>query len=910
MANRTLLVWVVLLLLATLPVLAAEDTSTGLQLAPLAEDFSASGTSRILAFACSPAQTALTIKNTGNVPSAYDFIAEGEAKNWVQFEPQSLVLKPGETATVQEYLDVPCDAEDSFVDITIAADEQELTLGQDIIVQTPNDIVLKPLAYAHTILPCGEATFSLVLLNPAEFTETYALKVTDAPAETSLSDESITLLPHTNETITVAVRPKDCTLSGEFSPLLTVKTKKTRLQAELDLFLRINNSDIAKVAEGVDAIKASLAAQEAEIEIANTGDRTTTYLLNTKGAKWVAVKPEQITISAHDTKKAKLVLQPPAGTTSGRYPVTIVARVEATGKEYSKKIAIKLGEPGLVDKLFTDYLAFTIAGIVVIIALIILIWWVVKKYRSPEFQAKLAERRAAREQARQERIAQRLARKEEQRKQREEAEKRREDAERRRAEQEAREEERQERVLERERVKAQRAYERELRKEHLVIPKDDIIGGALKAGKRIWKLALLVLIIILVLLGTTFQNALVQNTQAVLAGIVILAIIFILHRIRRSKRARGRWKLALANEDLMMKTGWRTSLSTLTFTLRNVVEKLRVIVQRTRPSIAPPGEAYGAFTITPNISPDVVARATLTFSVRKSWLARNRILPSTVRLVQLVNGRWKSVGADLVGEDEHLVQYTADADGFGEFAIIGTPRQQKPARASRSKVSLSRVLSTAARPFEAIAQAITYVVTGVLRWLGAIARITGRLIAHAVRAVFKNAAWTARSTGRWIARNAAIGALAILVIAAMLSFLILVPSGQQEHTVGIPAQTWQQDTQYNLDLGSYFRDPDNDVLTFTATRTSNIDITITGSKAILTPRHGWSGAERAVFIADDGKGGITKSNPVDLIVEPPVVPRNWKRIASPIFTIAVIILILVGIVVYRKQIGRMIGLRE
>ncbi len=808
-----------------------------LSFAAAAEDFTATGTARILSSACSPAAGTITVTNTGDLPSTYTLTPEGEAKDWVVFVPDAFSLFPGKSQTVEEYFAIPCDAEDQFLDVVIATPDLELILNQDIIVQPPNNLVLLPQVYSQAILPCETALFSFLLHNPADFPETYMMKVMDAPQQTTLSDEELTLLPETNQTIEIAVRPKDCTLAGEFAPVLVVKTEKSRLAAEIEMFLRINDTHIPEIAEGINRIRAGLAPQEAPFEIFNRGDRITTYTLRVDGPDWARVQPDQITVDPRDSETVKFVIQPTSTTAQGSYQVALTARVEATGREYTKDFTLVLREPNLMDKLFRDYLVYTIAGIVIIIALILLIIAGVKKYNSPAFQAKLAERSAARERLRQERIALKEAR----RKEHEEKRAREEERERKEEEVEARDAERQERQLERERLKAQRDYDKQLRKEHLVIPKDDIIAGFKLPGKRLWKLALLVLVLIILGIVLSFRQAFTQNSNAVLTGIIVLLALLVIHRIRRRRSVRKRWKLALANQDLHFLTSWKKGLTNLSFRLNTVIKKLVVRVKRCKPSVPSPSKhTYRTFAITANVDTNVVSDARLTFSIKKSWLLRRRIAPSDVKLVRLEDGRWQNIAVEPVSADGKYVHFVADADGFGEYAIVGKPGRQ------------------VAKP--------------------------------------------ARPWGRWIGLTV-FGAIAVV---ALIALLVLVPD--RTPTVGIPAQVWKQDDQHTLNLGEYFKDPDNDKLTFSATRTENIDIQFLGDKALLVPSYGWSGRERAVFIADDGKGGVVKSNPVDLVVEAPVIPSVWKRYAHVILVLAVPFLIIFGLMLFGKPLKKLIGL--
>ncbi|MFH1316875.1 MAG: PGF-pre-PGF domain-containing protein [Candidatus Woesearchaeota archaeon] len=96
---------------------------------------------------------------------------------------------------------------------------------------------------------------------------------------------------------------------------------------------------------------------------------------------------------------------------------------------------------------------------------------------------------------------------------------------------------------------------------------------------------------------------------------------------------------------------------------------------------------------------------------------------------------------------------------------------------------------------------------------------------------------------------------------------------------GIPIQVWNFDENRSLDLSQYFIDPDGDKLVYSAESTDHINIDIDNELGIATLIHdpGFSGAETVVFTADDGKGGVVKSNKVMLIVKKaPEVPISEK----------------------------------
>ncbi|MFA6888662.1 MAG: hypothetical protein WC254_04145 [Candidatus Woesearchaeota archaeon] len=77
------------------------------------------------------------------------------------------------------------------------------------------------------------------------------------------------------------------------------------------------------------------------------------------------------------------------------------------------------------------------------------------------------------------------------------------------------------------------------------------------------------------------------------------------------------------------------------------------------------------------------------------------------------------------------------------------------------------------------------------------------------------------------------------------------------------AETFQIDipmnSEYSLDLNTYFSDEDNDVLQYSAKTGEHLLAVIRENLALLTPERDWTGKTTVVFGADDGKEGYVES---------------------------------------------------
>ena len=145
--------------------------------------------------------------------------------------------------------------------------------------------------------------------------------------------------------------------------------------------------------------------------------------------------------------------------------------------------------------------------------------------------------------------------------------------------------------------------------------------------------------------------------------------------------------------------------------------------------------------------------------------------------------------------------------------------------------------------------------------------------------------------------------IALIILVILGGGIIALLAAEEPITVkGIPLQIWDQDTQHSLELSKYFNDPDGDSLDYHFEGVQNIDVQITDGIIYFTPDQEWSGQRVITFTADDGKGGVVKSNPVTLVVKKTILPKEFVGYLKYVLTGIIILIVLLAVLVLRKPI--------
>lgn len=757
-------------------------------------DFTAFGETSFNLETCDATTSNLTLFNQ-NGTNSYTIFVDGKGSEFITFSTTEFTLNENQQALIYTYYNVPCDIKPGTypLDIIFTDGELELYLTQELTITVPDSINLSATETSQVITPCQETTYTLNLHNPTNSNEIYHLSST-GHTDSKLSENRIVLEPNEKHELTFTFSPLDCTAFGTYQFTINTQAEKSGQQKTLELEAIVKPSDIPELAKGVKTIRTDYVDSTAELTIENKGDRTTTYTLLIEGIDWAQLTPETVTLKAGEIKTIQLQLSPEEDTPQGKHKLTFNAIVDETGIQYSKEITVNLKPPTFAER--NPALVGGIAlGILILLVLTILI---IRYVRTPQFKKKYAKwketrakKKAQREEKRKKLLAQRV------------------EARKRELETRAREAQRQKEQRERAEKKIERKLAKELKKDYHLIAKKDLVIGA--KPKKTYKILTIVFLIILALAVFILGASLWNNKDAIIAGLAILAVIFLAKWLSTFRVIIGKWKYVLAGQKVTLNC-WKKGITSLIVIPENAVKNLMVSVRKVKTRTAPAQTVYQTIKIRANANSKFIA----TFSVPKRFFKHNKL--DDLRLAKYTGKGWTTVSLSKAGEKKNMHFFSAELEE-GTYSLY-----------SRTKPKDNSL------------------------------------------------------------RNTIIMAVAIAAIIALAIYLR--PAQDAPVTVGIPPQTWEANRIHTLNLSSYFKDPDQDVLQYTASGNNHITIDFVGDAAQFTPEQGWSGEERVKFTADDGKGGIVSSNNVILRVVKPLIPQRYQGIFGMALAVLVVIFLL------------------
>lgn len=625
-----------------------------------AQDFLAFGDQTIILNQCDATTRTLSVQNTAQESATYSISIDGEGADFATFSDLAFSLESGQIKQVTAFYNIPCSKRPGNypVEIYFSDGNIEKLLEQQITIQAPDNINLTTTETTVVIAPCETASYNLILNNPLNLTEIYTITAEGHP-NVHISEPTAVVFGRETKNIILSVTPEDCAQSGQFKLKTEIEAEKTGLSKEIELELIIKSTDIPVIASGVSTIRTDYTDSTADLSIQNTGDRSTTYILEIEGADWASITPGRITLSPGQTQTVSLRLAPEETIPTATYSLLLTATVEQTGIQYSKDINIKLKPQTAFEKNPVPF----IAGAVIVLALIICAIFLIRYIRTPKFKQKWAAWKAKRALLKK----QRAARRAEKKKLREQ--KRREKYQKKLEEQKKRQEKI---AAERARLKAQ--VEKEYKKQYHLVSRKEVIKGTQK--KNIAKIAALILGALVLAILFAARNIFAANTQYIIVGIAVLLVIYLAKKLANSRVIKKSWKLLHAGKEIELKC-WKTGLSQISLTTKEALKQFRILIRKRRAKTAPSPYVYQTTEIKTNV-PQESTSLSAAYSVSKSWLKRKQFTTDELRLARYSKQKWQTIPLTKTGEDKKNVYFTAEIKTTGTYSLYVKPSKKIP----------------------------------------------------------------------------------------------------------------------------------------------------------------------------------------------------------------------------------------
>ncbi len=875
------------------------------------EDFVALTNLNLNIFQCSSQDFDIKIINTGNTVSNFLIQQTGKAAKWNYLSQNIFILLPGEEKIIKNSLNVPCNSYGTYYLTTIiSTDNQDKYIKQVINVLKPQNIDFKNGVFEQTIEACKTAKFTLELFNPANFSETYSLKINDKIKETKLSDEKVMLNGLESKNISIEVNPTDCELNGELFLPLEVRTENTKLIGDLDLKLIILPAKITKV-DGPDKISIDYVESKHQVNITNQLNKTEKYTLSIDGANWFKLDNTTLTLNKDETKTFNIISNPPATVTQGSYNLKLIIK-DQSGKETIKNFVFNLKKPIPRTTLY-KYIGFGVGGILLIIIIVILLYQAFSK--------------SAREKRKRLRLS---------------------------------------------KEKIKKELEKELKLEYKLVPRSELRAKRTKKFfKVIGVLFLLALFITTAILSFYFRDhrLLVKynswiyllSISVVLVLIILIVGCFTIFRSEEKKQELAKqkekqekerqrneqwkeqertkleaWKLEeqkrlrleidqgykenyklINKKDIAELKKVKTNLSWFYWTiLLFILVGAGVLSWYFKDFLI----SYKVYSINSAIILVIVVVIHLVISSRRKvqkWklvsertkqtmsVASKGLLQFLFSLNNSVEGLklrvLKSKKNVHVIPGKNIYQYfnveaNVEEDLFDKtnysFKVSKSWLQNKSV--SKDDVKLVRFVDD---KWINISNEVVSEDNKFVYYLANTNYIGQFAIIGKEKSVVKT-----KESRSWVG-YLSLGLLLVIII-SLITF-VATKTEDPTHLKGVPDQSWEKDTTRQLNLSPYFKDPDNDKLVFSLVeKPDHIQVDIYDNVVVLTPELNWNGQEYIRFKTTDKEGKSTESNRVRLEVNKSLIPKLVRKYALQILGVLLIAALLLIVIVFRRSILR------
>ena len=811
---------------------------------------------------CSLMYYEFEVKNTGSFYEIYNFGVEEAFKDWVTLTSNRLGLAPGQENPFSMYINSPCEISgQQVVSLGVGMENSQLKatyplkinvlgscfnysmgLGKPVLLEENKEVGFRSYGSSAYELCENEKPVMVPVLIKNEIGEQNKYSFELEGKKWARLDKKELLLNGSQEGIVGVVIETEGVKNDDYNLTLNVKSLKGGVEKKGEFSVRLDNCYKPFIVSG-KRVKINYSRIETPIVIKNEGSKEAAYTLSMewKEGDWVSIEPSSIVVKPDEEGTVYLRTSPEESVDQGSYRAIVNVLANQSGKSYQQDVEIRLRKPGKISNFVglmmgktvdvldfaKDYMWYFTGGIVVLLGLVVVLGTVSRRKAKKlyEKEVDVVEEEKIKE------IKSEVQKK-------------------------AEEERKIEKKIKKKKVREEKPVE---------IEKDDKIEIP-------WKIILYVFIAVilgaLIFFGVKYKIfgrvfALLKGYVLYIAiGFVSLIVLVVVLNIIRSKKKEGlvaedKEEKAKVEKKVAKKDKKKEEESIeienekQEFNLKKALGYLLIAIvigagvffafRFIKPSVVPEGvNASVSENVTMslfdtagekvkdgmgnalNVSKNVLSKA---YGFVKGYLMYIGIgLGALFSLVVLDIIRKKREAAKEENEDKKKgkgKKVKREVKVKGEFA-----KTKKLVRKKKFKGKVKNLI-------------LIVLVLGVLAIAGYYSAKTAPYLMEKVRNVS-------------VEKN----------VTEIEEPLPVIPANE----TGIKTQVWEEDTILSINLDEYFKDPDNDELAYSSSLSGNVTITINDGVARLKPNKDWYGREEVFFIADDGKGGIVKSNNVTLIV--------------------------------------------
>ena len=203
---------------------------------------------------CTLFSNPITIKNQGSSIDSFYITQQGDAAEWSTVFPDMIIIEPGQTATVENLINLPCDVYgDYFLKTTVVSSAKTETIVQKLSIKRCSNInaVFKNLT--QTACNCTPFEFEFRLKNTGSYNEIYSMKILDGVGSAITSSVNpIILMPGDTQDVKLYITPpRD--VFGEFNTTFRITAQNSKFYADAPLTLNIKACPALNVSGNVTA---------------------------------------------------------------------------------------------------------------------------------------------------------------------------------------------------------------------------------------------------------------------------------------------------------------------------------------------------------------------------------------------------------------------------------------------------------------------------------------------------------------------------------------------------------------------------------------------------------------------------------------------------------------------------------